>query len=130
MKRKNFLSLISVIILVGALSILSSCQYDFIELPTPASNDTILFSTQIVPIFNEQENCVACHIDGNQSPFLTPDVAYQEIMNKGEVDVTHPETSPLYSVPNTSSATHTWKKYTAAEAQLILQWIKQGAQNN
>ena len=111
---------------------LSSCTYDFIkEDTTPINPDSpVSFSTQILPIFNNGNNCISCHKPGGQSPDYTTANAYSSIMSNSVVNTTAPETSLLYTVPNPTTSTHTWKKYSASQAQLVLNWIKQGAQNN
>ncbi len=113
----------------------ASCQYKFtVEpvIPPPTPGDTVSFSTDLIPLWNGTNNCVACHKDGGQVPHLTPDVAYNSIMSTPSVvNLTDPETSLLYLNPLPSyTANHTWKKYKAGEAALVLLWIKQGAKNN
>jgi hypothetical protein len=110
----------------------TSCSYDFIkEDTTPVNPDApVSFSSQILPIFNNGNNCTSCHKPGGQNPDLTTANAYASITAANVVNTASPETSLLYEFPNPTSSTHTWKKYTATQAQLILNWIKQGAQNN
>ncbi len=124
----------SIIIFIFSIVFLSSCQYDFIVepvVPPPNPTDTISFVNQIEPIFNTNDNCVSCHKTGNQAPDLTTGNAFNSIMSMALINTANPESSSIYWVPNPDNASdHTWKKYTATEAQLVLQWIKQGAQNN
>ena len=111
--------------------ILNACTYDFIakeELPPVDQTVDILFATQIAPIFADK--CIACHKTGGQAPDLTAANAYNSIKNMNLTNTASPESSPLYTFPNPVTTTHTWKKYSAAEAQLVLTWIKQGAKNN
>ena len=126
MKKLNIYFLLFVI---GLL--LNACTYDFIaqEVVTPVDPTVdVLFSTQIVPIFSA--SCVACHKTGGQAPDLTPPNAYNSIMTMKLANTAAPETSLIYTYPNPTTTTHTWKKYTASEAELVLTWIKQGAKNN
>lgn len=115
---------------VGLL--LNACTYDFIaeeELPPVDPNVDVLFSTQIVPIFTN--SCVSCHKAGGTAPDLTAANAYNSLKNMNLVNTAAPETSKIYTYPGpVSPNTHTWKKYSGAEAQLILTWIQQGAKNN
>jgi hypothetical protein len=112
--------------------LLNACTYDFIvkeELPPVDPNVDVLFSTQIVPIFSN--SCVSCHKPGGQAPDLTAANAYNSIKSMNLVNTATPESSIIYTEPNpANTSVHTWKKYTAAEAQLVLTWIQQGAKNN
>ena len=112
--------------------LLNACTYDFIvkeELPPIDTTVPVSFSTQIVPIF--ANSCVACHKTGGQAPDLTAANAYKSIQTMNLVNTATPESSIIYTEPNPANASvHAWKKYTAAEAQLVLTWIQQGAKNN
>ncbi len=119
--------------LIGALLIIflamTSCEYEFIETDTSDPSVTVKFSTEIIPIFNANNNCTACHKAGSQPPDLTTDRAYNSIV-PSLVKLANPETSKIYTYPNPASSGHGFKKYTPAQASLVLNWIKQGAQNN
>jgi len=126
MKKSNIYFLLFVI---GLL--LNACTYDFIlkeELAPVDPTVDILFATQITPIFTN--GCVSCHKTGGQAPDLSAANAYASIKSMNLVNAAAPESSPIYNYPNPASTIHTWKKYSAAEAQLILTWIQQGAKNN
>lgn len=122
--------IISLLFVIGML--LNACAYDFIakeELPPIDQTVTISFATQIVPIW--ANSCVSCHKAGGQAPDLSAANAYTAIKGMANVVVTAtPETSRIYTYPSPSTSVHSWKKYTAAEAQLVLTWIQQGAKNN
>jgi hypothetical protein len=127
-KRPIFLILILFSLFLG------SCKYDFI-LPEPTvpidnGGNPISFATQIAPIFSAGNKCTACHNTGGQSPDLTAANAFTQITAK-YLNTTTPEASPIYVFPSPTNTTgHTWKKYTANEAALVLAWIKEGAKNN
>ncbi len=127
MKKSNIYFLLFVI---GLL--LNACTYDFIaeeELPPVDPNVDVLFSTQIATIFTS--NCISCHKAGGQAPDLTAANAYNSIKNMNLTNTSAPETSVIYTEPNPANASvHNWKKYSAANAQLVLTWIQQGAKNN
>lgn len=112
--------------------LLNACTYDFIaeeELPPVDPNVDVLFSTQIVPIFTSK--CADCHKPGGTAPDLTAANAYNSIMSLNLVNTANPASSEIYTYPDPANAgTHSWKKYSAAEAQLVLTWIQQGAKNN
>lgn len=130
MSKMRFLkqSLFVIILVVIA----SSCSYDFIEMPQPDPidpTDTISFKTAVAPIFSEGNKCTACHSTGSTAPDLTPDKAFSAIV-PALIDANDPEASAIYWFAHPQSETHTWKKYSQNEANIILGWIKQGAQNN
>ena len=109
--------------------LLNACTYDFIvkeELPPIDVTVPVSFSTQIVPIFTN--SCVSCHKTGGQAPDLSSANAYNSIKTMNLVNTTTPESSIIHAFPGSSS--HSWKGYTASEAQLVLTWIQQGANNN
>ena len=127
MKKSNIYFLLFVI---GLL--LNACTYDFIaqEVVTPVDPTVdVLFSTQILPIFSA--SCIACHKTGGQAPDLTAANAYNSIKSMNLANTAAPETSLIYTFPNpANTSAHTWQKYSASEAELVLTWIKQGAKNN
>jgi hypothetical protein len=126
MKKSNIYFLLFVF---GLL--LNACTYDFIvkeELPPVDPNVDVLFSTQIIPIF--EAKCTACHKPGGTAPDLTAANAYNSIKTMNLANTAAPETSLIYTYPSPTTTLHNWKKYSAAEAQLVLTWIQQGAKNN
>ncbi len=127
MKKSNIYFLLFVF---GLL--LNACTYDFIvkeELPPVDITVPVSFSAQIVPIFTN--NCVSCHKTGGQAPDLSAANAYNSIKSMNLVKTAAPETSAIYTEPNPANAgVHSWKKYSAADAQLVLTWLQQGALNN
>lgn len=115
------------------LFIISSCQYKYTVEPTvvpPNPEDTVSFSLQVEPIWNDNANCVSCHNGTTQRPDLQTGAAYGEIQSMGLVDTQNPAQSIIYDHPHPDTDTHSWKKYTATEAATILLWIEQGAKNN
>ena len=109
-----------------------SCEYDFIvkpEVPPPNPNDTISFSKQIEPIFTDKD-CISCHNTGGTQPDLTSGKAYVSIISMSLVNLQNAESSKIYVYPNPANNEHNWKKYTEAQAALVLQWINQGALDN
>lgn len=106
-----------------------SCEYETIEFDLPDENEPVSFAADIIPIFNNGNNCTSCHTAGSTSPDLTPDRAYNSIV-PGLINADEPELSRIYDFPHPSSTTHGFKKYTQAQAALVLNWIKQGAENN
>lgn len=109
---------------------MSGCKYDFIipeEVPViDNGGNPISFATQIAPIFST-EDCISCHKSGVTSPDLTASSAYTQIVPK-YINTTSPADSKLLTYPGSSA--HSWKKFTAGEAAIILKWITEGAKNN
>ncbi|HAQ19541.1 MAG TPA: hypothetical protein DCR40_09965 [Prolixibacteraceae bacterium] len=116
----------SIFLLIVLLSLfVVGCKYDFIlpeEVPPIDNSKPISFATQIAPIFAEK--CNSCH--NNQSPKLTADVAYAQLV-PSYVNTGTPASSKIYTVP--SSGSH-YAKVSATQSALILAWITEGAKNN
>ena len=122
---KKTIQLFALIILLS-----SGCTYKIVEQESIDTTDTISFNSQIVPIFEQNDNCTACHNTGGTSPDLTAANAYQQLIDNNMVTINNPETSPIYDFPAPETAKHDWKKYSVTEAQTVLLWIEQGANNN
>ena len=101
---------------------ISSCTYDYILPEVVAPVNDVKFAQDIVPIFAAK--CIACH--STQTPVMKADVAFAQIV-PNYVNTTTPADSKIYTVP--TSGTH-GGSVSAAQAALILQWIKEGAKNN
>lgn len=109
----------------------SQCKYDFIvpeEVidPTDPTIEDVSFASEIAPIFNTLD-CTACHSTGGVSPDLTSSNAYSSIV-PSHVNLDSPGESEIYTKPSPSGS-HP-KKYSEAQAALVLTWITQGAKNN
>lgn len=126
MKIKQLFTILTLFVFV----IVSSCQYDFIELPEldidddPDDQPEVLFSQEIVPIF--ENKCNSCH-GGSISPNLSANEAYNSIV-PDLIDEENPLESRIYThaAPNASHAA----TYTQDEAQKLILWIRQGAKDN
>lgn len=112
---------------------LNACYYDEV-LPvekTVGDVGTVLFVSDLIPIFNLNCNISGCHSAGGQRPNLTASNAYASLSTGGYINNEVPEKSEIYlwmkGVKGTpmpvsgSNATFNAK---------VLAWIKQGAQNN
>jgi hypothetical protein len=99
----------------------------------PEITEPVSFSNDIIPIFNESCNMSGCHSSGGTNPDLTADKAYNSLIDGNYVNLEEPENSELYlwltgkralpmpvGGPNNPSNIN----------QLVLAWIKQGAENN
>ena len=125
-KRSIFL------ILVLFTIFFTGCKYNFIvpEEVTPPNPDgePVKYSTQIQPIFDAK--CIDCHKPGASNGLdLTSANSYNMVV-PSKIDATTPENSEIYVYPLSTSTTHSQKKYTTNEANLVLTWIEEGAKNN
>jgi hypothetical protein len=107
---------------------ISSCYHRLTEVVRPdPPPEVISYSENIQPIWDARCATSNCH-DGRWSPNLLQDVSYNELIGGGYVNVDQPENSSIYTVcaPGGSMAQYTQ----AGDADLILQWIEEGALNN
>lgn len=129
---------LKILFVVSVFTLLfSQCRYSFIvpeDIPVIDPEDPnapqISFADEIEPIFNNNNNCTSCHNTGGQVPDLSTGNAYKSINTSRYLNDSSPEESLIYKYPHPDTSTHTRKKYSAAQANLILGWIKQGAKNN
>lgn len=131
MTMKKYMIFIFAVVL-GML--FNACEYEFIEVQEatgggePTGTETVSFSNDVLPIFTNY--CISCHKTGGQAPDLTADNAYNSLFNGGYVVISSPNDSKIYTYPNPTTSTHSRKKYTAAQAELIYTWIDEGATKN
>lgn len=127
MKRRNIFLILALFSLL-----LSGCKYDFIlpvEVP-PVDNggQPVSFATQVIPVFANGNKCTQCHKPGGLgSPDLSNAATIYSLIVPKYVNTASPESSTIYV--NASSGSH-YAKLSAADAALLLQWIKEGAKNN
>jgi len=114
--------------------LISGCRYSFIvpppEEPGIPPDQEVSFSQNIETIFNDNDNCTKCHYTGNQLPDLTTGNAYNSLNSARYVNKSNPSESLIYTHPNPDSNSSHQKKYTPAQAALVLRWIEEGAQKN
>lgn len=118
--------------------LVSACVYDFVApVQAPPLNggggngeETVSFASDIIPVF--ESKCASCHRAGGakSTPDLTAEKAYTSVYTSTYINLENPEESLIYNHIRPDTDTHTQRKYTAAEAQLVLTWIQEGAQNN
>lgn len=108
------------------------CYYDNVIFPDGGEvTGDVSFSSDILPIFENDCATSGCHSTGGQKPDLTPANAYTSLINGNYINTSSPEDSELYlwmkglkglpMPPSGTDATNTAK---------VLAWIKQSAQNN
>ncbi len=105
--------------------LLFSCENYQYEIPQVDPNEDVSFQEDILKIFNNK-NCAACH-PSVSPPDLTPENAYEALMD-GYVNTENPEESGIYT--KFEGGHGGIENMNSEEAQLILNWIKQGADNN
>lgn len=81
------------------------------------------FSTSIQPIFNS--SCTGCH-GGALDPNLTEGNSYVALSTGSYIDTNDPENSSLWQKLEGDHRSYT----SAANRELILEWIKAGAPND
>ncbi len=127
MKRKQ---IIQAAILVGLCFSLSiSCKYDEVLPFEPDPGVPVLFSADIIPIFENSCNSAGCH-NGTQSPDLRAAVAYENLISGGYLNTEVPEQSLLYQWMTDALGPMPPLGANATNNATVLEWIKQGALNN
>lgn len=125
MKLKELIHYILIAIAVSGA--LASCTYEEIKPQKVEVPDSVKFSVNIIPIFNTSCNKSGCHNKGGIPPDLSEENAYTSLIFFGYVEVDVPESSILYEKIITGSMKI---NATDQDRALILEWIKQGAQDN
>lgn len=99
----------------------------------PCDPDTVYFAQQILPIL--MSNCAmsGCHDKTSHEEDVILD-SYASVRNTGGIKLNDPKDSKLYKVllitdPNDRMPPPPMAALPAAQADLILKWIQQGAQN-
>ena len=129
MKRQIYIGLV-VILLISATT--AGCYKDIIS---PGSDPNgppqfVSFSGDLIPMFNTHCNSTGCHdAVPAHKPSLVPDKAYNAITSGGYINTAVPNTSKLYTVVQSGSMPPTGA-LPASNAQLILDWVRNGAPNN
>ncbi len=122
-----------ILIVIACISVLSSCEYEFIEIgssapPPPDTTASIIsFATEIAPIFTI-ENCTQCHTGSFYS--YEPADAYQTLIDNNLAVPYDVAGSKIWYYPFPVTGQHQHKYSTVAEADSIAKWINQGALNN
>ena len=123
MKPKYLMRVVTAFLIPACMLFFSSCEEYKIIQEEIDPGETVLFQTQIQPIFND--NCVTCH-KGSRNPDLRDGNSYESLTTGGYVNLPAAD-SKLYK--QIISSSHT--SFTIdPEKQLIYNWIDQGAQNN
>lgn len=124
MKRLVIFGALLLCVTVG----LTSCYKDVIlpKVATTKPPQFVSFSNDLQPVFTTNCALSGCHVKGGQTPYLTPDVSYQQLLG-GYVNTIKPEQSELYIMINGNMQVHIPD---ATDRQRIYDWIRNGAPNN
>ena len=126
-KRSRFTAGTIGIALAASTLLFSGCEYDYAEPDLTPITTEVSFAADVVPIFNNSCNFSGCHSAGATLPDLTPNGAYESLLDNNMIDTENPANSELYKSMNSGSM----KKYsTPEETKIIFAWIEQGALEN
>lgn len=112
-----------------AAFLLCSCEYEWIEPEKVNIPDNVSFTNDVMPIFNNGCNTSVCHGAGASNPDLSEGNAYNALVNGGYVDTETPDASRIYTSMISGGSMQSYVQ-NPADAEIILAWIKQGAENN
>ena len=129
MKRRIYIGLI---VSFSLLLVMPGCYKDVISPGTDPNGPPqfVSFSGDLIPLFNTHCNSVDCHDEiPAHAPSLVPEKAYTSLMSGGFVNTAVPNSSTIYTVVQTGSMPPTGA-LKPSDAQMILDWIRNGAPNN
>ena len=122
-RTKLFCRAVTALLIPVSMIFFSSCEEYKIVQEEVDPGETVLFQTQVQPIFND--NCITCH-KGSRDPDLRDGNSYESLTTGEYVNLPAAD-SKLYK--QIISSSHT--SFTIdPEKQLIYNWIDQGAQDN
>lgn len=120
-----------IIFLVAIGLMATSCTYDQILEEQIIVTEPVLFSSDVVPIFNASCNMAGCH-NGGIAPDLRLENAYNALISGNYVNTENPADSELYlwMIGSGGRLQMPPSGTNAANSAAILAWIQQGALNN
>jgi hypothetical protein len=127
--RNKLIIQLFIVVGIGFLSA-TSCTYDEVLPYKPDPGVDVLFSADIIPIFEANCNSAGCHNGSGPSPDLRASVAYDALWNGGYINIETPEQSNLYLWMTEALGPMPPLGSNATNNANVLQWIKQGAKNN
>lgn len=122
-------------VVTATIAGLQSCYKVATVMPDNSSEVTgpVSFALDIIPILNANCNVAGCHSSGGRNPDLSADKAFNSLNNGGYLDTSTPENSELYLWLTGKRGSEMPPGGTSNPSnlnQLVLAWIKQGAENN
>lgn len=129
---KKYIFLILFIPTLFYFGSLTGCTYDEVILESPIDpGEEISFSEDLIPFFEAGCNNAGCHNTGGVAPDLTPNNAYDAIINGNYINTTTPASSEFYNWVNGGGSIPMPISGTDPQlAATVLLWIQQGALNN
>ena len=125
---------IIIVVLIATIIVLQSC-YKVATVPKSTVEEVtvdVSFAKDIQPIITANCAVTGCHAGGGRSPDLTAEKSYNSITGGNYIDLGNPENSGIYlwitgkkTTPMPPAGTNP-----SNLNNLVLAWIKQGAQNN
>ena len=111
---------------------LAGCYKDVI-LPDAAVDpdgppQAVSYKNEVAPMLNTKCALSGCHVSGEQKPYLSAAISYQELVNGGFVNTIVPKESILYQEINGGDMEVNIPS--ASDRQKIYDWIRNGALNN
>ena len=128
---KSRVQLVTMLMIFLAL-LTAGCYKDVISPGTDPNGPPafVSFSGDLIPLFNSHCNGTGCHdAVPAHAPSLVPDKAYNALTTGGFVNTVAPDQSTIYVVVHTGTMPPTGA-LKASDAQMILDWIRNGAPNN
>jgi hypothetical protein len=107
----------------------ASCYQDVIIPPVSQATPPqfVSYSGDLQPIWTSNCALSGCHVPGGQSPYLTEELSYDQLIGGGYVNTVVPEDSKLYIAINGVMMPHI---PSATDRQKVYDWIRNGAPNN
>jgi len=118
----------TLIVLIAGITLMASCTDKYITQPyvaPPPPGYQYSLTTDVQPVFTGK--CISCHKPGNVAPDLTSGNSYASLISMNLINTGNPTSSVLYRKMNDGSMA---AYCTQQDADVVLQWIKQGAKNN
>jgi hypothetical protein len=115
-------------VLIALTIIVASCTKKYVTqpyTPPPPPGYQYSLTTDVQPIFDSK--CIRCHKTGGVNPDLTTGKSYNAMFSLSLIDTLAPANSEIYTeMYNGSMSSYC----TQQDADVVLQWITQGAKNN
>jgi hypothetical protein len=128
MKSKYIIMLLGVLLVTG----ITSCYKD-VMYPGPDPNgppENVSFSSSLIPLFTKNCATSGCHdAKPSHAPSLTADNAFNSLKNGGYINTMIPDNSTIYEMIKSGEMPPTGP-LKPADCQKLLDWIRNGAQNN
>jgi hypothetical protein len=118
----------TLIVLIGGIIFMASCTDKYITKPyvaPPPPGYQYSLTKDVQPIFNDK--CVRCHTTEAIPPDLSSGNSYASLTSLNLVNTGNPTGSVIYKKMNGGSMA---AYCTQEDANIVLQWITQGAKNN